>query len=155
MSSTMWGMPIMRSMSQLTAWSAQRGPSAAAAASASAMSEEATAAMRPTSTLVERPANVRRSMSRPIQSVPNGCESEGGRLLAAKSVAWAAGPAMRPATTTAASSSAPPRARAKARRRLGNRRRRGAESTGGWLAKTASVISDLLLPTHRAHTRIP
>ena len=48
MSSTMWGMPIMRSMSQLTAWSAQRGPSAAAAANASAMSEEATAAMRPT-----------------------------------------------------------------------------------------------------------
>ena len=32
-------------MSQLTAWSAQRGPSAAAAASASAMSEEATAAL--------------------------------------------------------------------------------------------------------------
>lgn len=80
MSSTMWGMPIMRSMSQLTAWSAQRGPSAAAAASASAMSEEATAAMRPTSTLVERPANVRQEH---VAAHPVGAEGvlERGRQV--------------------------------------------------------------------------
>ena len=103
MSSTMCGMPIMRSMSQVTTASAFLPPSAATAPSTSAMTEDAPAARRPTSTLVDRPASVRSSMSRPIQSVPKGCARLGARFFWAKSVAVAASAARKPAATTAAS----------------------------------------------------
>ena len=47
-------------------------PKAAAVPSTTAMTEETPAARSPTNTLVESPATVRTSISRPIQSVPNG-----------------------------------------------------------------------------------
>ena len=106
MSSTMCGMPIMRSMSQVTTASAFLPPSAATAPSTSAMTEDAPAARRPTSTLVDRPASVRSSMSRPIQSVPKGCSSEGARFFAVKSVTVAWPYSAMPAATTASSAKA-------------------------------------------------
>ena len=84
--STMWGMPIIRSISQLITASTRFPPSAAAHPSTSAITDETVAASKPTSTLVDRPASVRESMSRPIQSVPKGCASEGARFFAVKSV---------------------------------------------------------------------
>ena len=77
-------------------------------------------------------------MSRPIQSVPKGCESDGARLFAAKSVAWAAGCSPRPAMITTASSTAPAAAKATERLRLGSRPVRGAESTGASQMSTAA-----------------
>ena len=103
MSSTMCGMPIMRSMSHVTTASAFLPPSAATAPMTRAITDDTVAASNPTSTLVDRPAKVRSSMSRPIQSVPKGCASEGPRFFCAKSVAVAASVASTPATTTAAS----------------------------------------------------
>ena len=82
----MWGMPIMRSISQLITASTRFPPSAAAHPSTSAITDETVAASKPTSTLVDRPASVRESMSRPIQSVPKGWASEGARFFAVKSV---------------------------------------------------------------------
>lgn len=78
-----------RSTSQLTAASTRLPPKAAAQPSTSAMTDEASAATKPTSTLVARPATVRASMSRPKASVPKGCCKHGAKLFAAKSVTWA------------------------------------------------------------------
>lgn len=49
-----------------------RPQSAAAAPKITAITEDTHAATKPSTTLVERPESVRASMSRPIQSVPNG-----------------------------------------------------------------------------------
>ena len=71
-SNTMCGTPIIRSIIQLTTASTRLPPSAAAQPRINAITDDTPAASKPTSTLVDNPASVRASMSRPIQSVPNG-----------------------------------------------------------------------------------
>ena len=88
---------MIRSMSHETTASAAGPPSAATAASASAMTDEAPAATRPTASDVARPASVRANMSRPIQSVPKRCAVEGAWFACAKSDALATGASRAPA----------------------------------------------------------
>ena len=104
--STMCGTPIIRSIIQLTTASTRLPPSAAAQPRINAITDDTVAASKPTSTLVERPASVRASMSRPIQSVPKGCSSEGARFFAVKSVTVAWPYSAMPAATTASSAKA-------------------------------------------------
>ena len=131
MSSTIWGMPSMRSMSQVTAASAFFPPSAATAPMTSAMMDDTPAARRPTSTLVDSPASVRSSMSRPIQSVPKGWAKLGARFFIEKSVAVAASATTSPATTTAASAAKAPKNAASVNPLFPTRAARGACRRGG------------------------
>ena len=104
MSSTMCGMLIMRSTSQVTTASAFLPPSAAAVPSTSAMADDTNAASRPIPMLVDRPETVRTSMSRPRRSVPKRCAGEGTWFFAARSVAVACDARSAPATATTTSS---------------------------------------------------
>ena len=121
-SNTMCGTPIIRSIIQLTTASTRLPPSAAAQPRINAITDDTPAASKPTSTLVDNPASVRASMSRPIQSVPNGCATPGAKLFAAKSVTVAWGYSVRPAITTATSAAAAPMHAASATTREAARR---------------------------------
>ena len=121
----------MRSMSQVTAASAFFPPSAATAPMTSAMMDDTPAARRPTSTLVDSPASVRSSMSRPIQSVPKGWAKLGARFFIEKSVAVAASATTSPATTTAASAAKAPKNAASVNLLFPTRAARGACRRGG------------------------
>ena len=70
------------------------------------MTEEQKAASRPISTLVDKPATVRQSMSRPMASVPKRCCREGARLFVVKSDTCAASCTSKPAITTTTSTTA-------------------------------------------------
>ncbi len=98
----MWGTPIIRSISQLTTASTFGPPSAAAAPSTTAIAEETQAATNPKSTLVESPASVRASISRPIQSVPKGCSKLGANAFNEKSTEVALAVSAMPNATTSA-----------------------------------------------------
>ena len=103
MSKMMWGSAQARSTSQVTAASTRRPPRAAAHPKTSARNAEASAARKPMPMLVDRPATVRTSMSRPSWSVPKGCAGDGGRFFMDRSViplaGWSNAPAIKRATS--------------------------------------------------------
>ncbi len=95
MSNTIWGMPIIRSTSQLTAASAQRAR-APRGGQGKRNERRCRRGAQAHKHACGEAGEVRQSMSRPIQSVPKGCASDGPPFFAAKSVAWAAGSSKSP-----------------------------------------------------------
>ena len=118
MTSKICGMPITRSMHQEMTASTLGPRVAAATPSSSAITALTTAVSAPMRILSDRPASVRASISRPIQSVPKIKSAHGIQFFRAKSVSSARSPRSIPLTSTAHSRAAVTASKIRARRRL-------------------------------------